>query len=308
MNGQKTRSNGGQGDRAQAEQARPVAGHFHAAGLRLSFLEWGDPAAPALVLLHGGLEHAHAWDAIASVLAADWRVIAPDLRGHGDSQWACGPDYGVLDFAADLAALFRHLDLRSAHIVGHSLGGAVALHFAALYPEHVRGVCAIEGLRPVSLKGPESDEERIDAIRTWADRRDAAGGDRKRTYADLDAATDRLMAHDPLLTADLARHLAREGTVPADGGLRWKYDRRVRQQSLSGLLGPHPSAFWRRISCPVLLVYGARSWAASPAEDGRLAHFRQARVETVQDAGHNVHHHQPAAFLHLLKAFLAETA
>lgn len=276
-------------------------------GLALSYLEWGAADAPPLVLLHGGLEHAQAWDHLAPALARKWRVIAPDMRGHGESDWAPGGDYAILDHVSDLAALFGTLGIGSALLVGHSLGGAVAAAFAALYPERVERLCLIEGLRPAGKLAPEEMDERIAAIRAWSDRM-VAPQKARRIYPDIAAAAARLAQHDPRLPLALAQDLAAKGTRAAGGGaesgVTWKYDERGRLVSLGTTLAPPPQVFWERIACPVLLVYGKESWATSPAEDGRLAYFRDARVEVVADAGHNVHHHQPAAFLALLDRFL----
>lgn len=283
----------------------PVRKTYSSRGLTLSYLEWSAAEAPCLVLLHGGLEHAHAWDHLAPALARHWRVIAPDMRGHGDSDWAPGGDYSILDFASDNAALFAAAKIGRAAMVGHSLGGAVACAFTALYPEAVERLCVIEGLRPINKHAPNNADEAIAAIRAWSDRM-AGAPRRKRTYPDVAAAAARLLEHDPRLPAELARDLAAKGTRAVEGGVAWKYDERVRLGSLTTELAPAPSAFWERIACPVLLVYGAESWATSPAEDGRLAHFRNARVASVPDAGHNVQHNQAEAFLALLESFLDE--
>lgn len=304
-------------NRSAADNAGCRRGSYASRGLALSYLEWGAPDAPCLVLLHGGLEHAHAWDHLAPALARKWRVIAPDLRGHGDSDWSPGGDYAVLDYASDLAALLDTLGIVRAALVGHSLGGAVAAAFAALYPERIERLCLIEGLRPAGQRSPQGADAQIAAIRAWSDRM-IAPPRRKRVYPDAAAAAARLIEHDPRLPAELARDLAAKGTRPMEGeamegeamkgGVVWKYDERVRLVSLITALSPEPQAFWERIACPVLLVYGAESWATSPGEDGRLAHFRDARLHEIAGAGHNVHHNQPRVFLDLLEAFLEEAA
>ena len=75
---------------------------IQAGALRLHALEWGEPAAPPLFLIHGAGAHAHWWDALVPRLVPRWRVVAPDLRGHGESDWALPPSYAIEDFAADL--------------------------------------------------------------------------------------------------------------------------------------------------------------------------------------------------------------
>ena len=282
----------------------PRRNAFRARGLELSYLEWGAPEAPPLVMLHGGLENAHAWGPVARRLGARWRIIVPDLRGHGESGWASGGDYGVLDFTSDLAVLFRQLDLPPVMLVGHSLGGAVASYFSALYPGKVDRLCVIEGLRPADHAAPATVETQLGAIRTWVDKAATLPVRSPRIYAQTEPMIARLMAADPLLPEPLARDLALSNIRAVEGGYRWKYDPRVRDMALLTTLGPEPRHFWECIACPTLLVYGAQSWAKSPAQDGRLSFFRNARVAEVADAGHNLHHHQPDAFNALLADFL----
>jgi pimeloyl-ACP methyl ester carboxylesterase len=284
-------------------ETKPIPLHYRARGLELAGLQWGSPDAPPLVMIHGGLENAHAWGPVATSLAANWRVIAPDLRGHGESAWAPGSDYAILDFVGDIAALFDALEIHRAVLGGHSLGGAVATAFAALYPDKVSRLCVVEGLRPAGRKPLEEMDAIFAAIREWTGK--SGPGRDGRIYPDVDAMVDRLLAADPLMPEVLARELVATNVRPCAGGFRWKYDPRIRENDLLSTIGPEPRHFWERINCPTLLVYGGKSWATNPASDGRLAYFRDARVEEVAEAGHNVHHHQPEAFLALLEQFLA---
>ena len=76
-------------------------------GLRLHYVDWGNEAAPPLILVHGGLDHCRNWDAIARELQPHFHVVAPDLRGHGDSEWAKGSSYSLVDHVYDLTRLIR---------------------------------------------------------------------------------------------------------------------------------------------------------------------------------------------------------
>jgi len=89
------------------------------------------------ILIHGGLDHCRNWDAIARELQPHFHIMAPDLRGHGDSEWAKGSSYSLSDNVYDLGRLMRHAELEGAAIVGHSMGGMVALAYAgAPYANH----------------------------------------------------------------------------------------------------------------------------------------------------------------------------
>lgn len=288
--------------------AEPARHFYNTRGLRLSWCDWGNSSASPVVLIHGGLENARAWDhAAAALTSAGWRVLAVDQRGHGESDWANGGAYAVLDLTSDLAALFEQAGLQKAALVGHSLGGAVATSFAALYPEKVSRLCNVEGLRPRSQGAPTTADERFAAIRNWADKAAGCRAPRNRAYPDLEAMAKRLMEADPRMPEATARAFVATNAREEDGGWRWKYDPLVRETALVTTIGPEPVEFWERVECPVLLVYGKESWAVSPARDGRAEHFRDVRVVEVDGAGHNVHHHQPEAFVRLVEDFLRES-
>jgi pimeloyl-ACP methyl ester carboxylesterase len=90
--------------------------------LRLHYVDWGNEDKPLLLLVHGGRDHARSWDWVARELRHEWHVVAPDLRGHGDSAWAIGSSYPLSDFVFDIAQLLEALDAHPATIVAHSLG------------------------------------------------------------------------------------------------------------------------------------------------------------------------------------------
>src|SRR5260370_27591645 len=110
--------------------ALPREGYVESNGLQLHYLEWGDAAAQPLVMLHGGALTAHTWDVVCLALP-EYRCIVPDLRGHGDSDWAPDGDYSPEAYRADLEALIAHLQLDRCVRIGNSLGGSAALRYTA---------------------------------------------------------------------------------------------------------------------------------------------------------------------------------
>jgi alpha-beta hydrolase superfamily lysophospholipase len=92
-------------DEADGDLLGPVSRFFISQRLRLHYVDWGNHAAPTLVLVHGGRDHARSWDWVARDLRRDWHVVAPDLRGHGDSAWAVGSLYHMVEYVIDLAQL-----------------------------------------------------------------------------------------------------------------------------------------------------------------------------------------------------------
>ncbi len=135
-------------DRMRTDITGPTSRIYFSQRLRLHYVDWGNPDAPPLLLLHGGRDHCRNWDWVAEALRGEWHVIAPDLRGHGDSAWSQAGNYTMAAYIYDLAQLVHQQKLAPVTIVAHSLGGNISLRYAGLYPDHVRKLVAIEGLGP----------------------------------------------------------------------------------------------------------------------------------------------------------------
>lgn len=288
------------------EVGMPQSRFYHSRGLRLHYLDWGNIGAPLLILLHGGLEHARVWDQLAQQLSADWQVVVPDLRGHGDSDWSTGGAYAIPDFVPDIAALVAELGNRPVTLVAHSLGGNIAIHYTALFPELVNRLCVIEGLGfSPEARARRDEKSRREQLREWVEKGrklDQLGASR---YSSIEAAVQRLMEHDPRLDQALAEYVCQHGMkLTGDGQWRWKYDHQVRGGGAAEVASVEASDLWQAIECPVLLMYGEQSWASNPQQDGRVRHFAQAQVVSIADAGHNLHHHQPLVFMEHLRRFL----
>jgi len=278
--------------------------------LKLNVSEWGDPDAPPLILQHGGRDHSRSWDAVAAEFAAEYRVIAPDLRGHGDSDWASDGGYHSMDFIYDLATIFDALALPPCAVIGHSLGGSVATRYAALYPDRFTRFVNIEGLglspTAETRQDPIDEGERV---RDYFEQVRRRSGWTPKRYPDITTVATRLLEIDERLSPIFAEHLAREGTRPnGDGSFSLKYDPAFYDNTPVDISAETRHAMWGRLTCPMLLVYGRQSWASNPRGDGRMAHFRDARLEVIDDAGHWAHHDQHDIFIALTKAFLSEGA
>ena len=284
----------------------PSSHTFISQRLRLHYVDWGNPSAPPLVLVHGGEDHCRNWDGVAQALRKDWHVIAPDLRGHGESEWASDGTYFIAGLIYDLAELVRHLNLAPVTIIGHSYGGHIALRYAGLYPDEVRKLVAIEGLGPSPQRMAEEMKiTAADRMRRWIDERRKMVDRPARTYATVADATARMQANNKRLTPELARHLTEHGVRKNDDGtFSWKFDPALRAWPPYDVTREAIANLWERITCPTLLVYGNESWASNPAEDGRAKHFKNAEVAVIDGAGHWVHHDQRDAFLKLIRGFV----
>ncbi len=284
----------------------PSSHTFISQRLRLHYVDWGNPSAPPLVLVHGGEDHCRNWDGVAQALRKDWHVIAPDLRGHGESEWASDGTYFIAGLIYDLAELVRHLNLAPVTIVGHSYGGHIALRYTGLYPDEVRKLVAIEGLGPSPQKmAEEMKTTAADRMRKWIDERRKMVDRPARTYGSIADATARMQANNKRLTPELARHLTEHGVRKNDDGtFSWKFDPALRAWPPYDVTREAIADLWECITCPTLLVYGKESWASNPAEDGRAKHFKNAEVAVIDGAGHWVHHDQRDAFLTLIRGFI----
>jgi pimeloyl-ACP methyl ester carboxylesterase len=208
----------------------PTSRIYFSQRLRLHYVDWGNAGAPPLVLVHGGRDHCRNWDWVAGELSRDWHVIAPDLRGHGDSEWSKDGTYMLAGHVYDLAQLIHQQKLAPVTLIGHSLGGNIALRYAGLYPENVTELIAIEGLGP----SPKMLAERFatgfaDRMRAWIDEQRGLSGRMPRRYDGIEGAWRRMQEENKHLSPEQARHLTQHGVNQnEDGTYSWKFDNYVR--------------------------------------------------------------------------------
>jgi pimeloyl-ACP methyl ester carboxylesterase len=281
---------------------------YFSQGLRLNVCEWGARDAPPLVLLHGLRDHARSWDLIASALADRYRVLAPDLRGHGDSEHARGGFYPTEGYVFDLAELVEQQRLAPFMFIGHSLGGNIGLRYSGLFPDRVSRIVAIEGLaHSPKLVAKERAKPIEQRLRDWIERQRDIASKPPRGYASLEEATARVAGQHPRFEPQLAAHLTRHGVrAHADGTFSFKFDPALRAFPPVELAAEDGWRLWSLVECPTLLIYGAQSWASNPGVDGRAAHFRNAELVILESAGHWAHHDQRERFLTTVAPFLRD--
>jgi pimeloyl-ACP methyl ester carboxylesterase len=293
---------------ALIDTAGPTSRIFFSQRLRLHYVDWGNPAAPPLLLVHGGQDHCRNWDWVAERLRHQWHIIAPDLRGHGDSEWSRSGNYSMAGYLYDLAQLIHQQQLAPVTIIAHSLGGNIALRYAGIYPENVKKLVAIEGLGPSPKMLAERGKRRIaERMQRWIDEERALSGRMPRRYASIEDAFKRMQEANQHLSPEQARHLTQHGVNQnEDGTYSWKFDNYVRAWPPYDMTTRDVEELWSRITCPTLLVYGKESWASNPLEDGRIDHFKTATVVSFEDAGHWVHHDRLDDFTRTARDFLGE--
>jgi pimeloyl-ACP methyl ester carboxylesterase len=293
----------------------PTTFEFDAAGVRIAGLAYGDPARPPMVLVHGIRDHAGSFEPIARAFAEDYHVLAPDLRGHGDSDKP--GSYAMAELVADLRALVRARGLARPVILGHSLGGQIAAHYAGLFDDVAALVCA-EGLGPPRRAEDATPEGRRARLRGRTAQLLEAPAPRE-PLPDFVSALRRFCERNPRLDPERARRLVERGTEPVPGGgLRWKWAPDA-QKVWSTVGMDDVEEIWSWIRCPVLVVTAADSasyWTrrglsdALPADafaadlERKLARFADAEHVVVDGAGHMLHYDQPDALVRAVRDFL----
>ena len=287
----------------------PTSHSYFSQRLRLHYVDWGNPDAPPMILIHGGRDHCRNWDWVAEEFRNDYHIIAPDLRGHGDSQWMEGGSYQQIDYVYDIAQLLHQKKMTPVTVIGHSLGGSISLLYTALHPENVVKLVSIEGMGPP----PAMVEERLnkpldERLHMWMDDLRGLSARQVRRYDSLEEAYERMQTENPHLSADQARHLTIHGSNQnEDGTYSWKFDNYVRSFPPIGIPPEQTWELFNNITCPTMLVRGLESWASDPVADGRVENFNcPLSVEAFDDAGHWVHHDQLDLFVAKVKSFLAE--
>jgi esterase len=262
-------------------------------GLHLHYCEWGDPHGRPVLLLHGITGHARTWDHLAGALAERLRVIALDQRGHGDSEDPADGDYRIGSMAADLGAFADALGLAKFHVVGLSMGGRVAIAYAAEHGSRVDRLVIID-------IGPDIEAAGLARVRTMM----ADSPERFASEAEAEAHLRR--ANPRYAEAELRRRVAHGLRRLPDAGFAWKYAKGLRdmmRENRRDVVDLWPAL--ARIACPTLLVRGAESDILSPEIATRmLGALSNASYAEVPGAGHSVPGDQPDALAEIVRSFL----
>jgi pimeloyl-ACP methyl ester carboxylesterase len=292
-----------------SDSSQPRSGYINEHGLRLHYVARGNPDAPSVLLIHGMRDHARSWDWIAERLADHYHVIAPDLRGHGDSDWVEPRAYTLPAFVLDLADVADSLALSPIALVGHSLGGAIAVRYAGIFPDKVRALCTIEGIELPIVRDQRLNPTTYPLrMRAWVEAERHHRTRAPHTYANLADAEARMTEEQPTLNADTIAHLVRHGVVStSDDRLQWKFDNAARRRAPEDADGHDLDEILAAVDCPTLLAYGEASWIPVPPPE-RLALIRDHQLVTFPAASHWLHHQSRDAFLSTLLPFLERSA
>ena len=295
--------------------------HIPVRTLNYHVCQWGEPVAgtPPLVLLHGWMDVAASYqfvvDAFSEGFARGRVIVAPDWRGFGLSTLPSPCDhYSFPDYLADLDLLLDDLaGDQPVDLVGHSMGGNIAMMYAGVRPQRIRRLVNLEGFglpatRP--SQAPKRYAQWIDEIRQLHQ-----GEKTLKTYDSQEGVAQRLMKTNPRLSQDKAHWLAQHWARPNAQG-RWEIlgdpAHKITSAQLYRL--DEALAIYECITAPLLTIDASSDsmsqwWKGRYTLDEyrqRLTHVRDCHSAVVNDAGHMLHHDQPQAVAALIEGFLSK--
>lgn len=293
-------------------------------GLTAHTLSWGPSHAPLVVMVHGWMDIAASFqfvvDEFLDLTGGAYRIVSMDWRGFGLTDWPVGSgspgvrSYWFADYLADLDALLDTLSPEQpVHLVGHSMGGNLALMYSGIRPDRIRSVVNLEGFGMNDAepdKAPGRYAKWLDELKT---------PHRLKPYADLAAVAKRLQTTNFRLPNDKAAYLAQHWARKDGDGFRLLGDPAHKIMNPIGYRLAEAQAIWRAIKAPVLHVEAAQTeaglWLSKPGQPVDFDEFRTRfhcianwRFQMVEQAGHMLHHDQPAQVASLIAGHLAAAA
>lgn len=263
-------------------------------GAGIHYLAWGDPGRRGLVFVHGGGAHAHWWTHVAAPFAADFRVVAVDLSGHGDSDHRS--EYSLTQWTDEVMAVAAGGGIDGPPvIVGHSMGGFVTIATAARHPDDLAGAVVCDS--PVTAPDPEVSASRLGSAFVTT-----------RTYPTLEAALARFRTVPPQdhYLPYVVDHVARHSARPVDGGWQWKFDRQVFDQFVGGLRSV-ALPYLPQVRCRLALLRSENGLVT--ADIGAEMYDKLGRVAPVievPEAGHHAMLDQPLLLLTALRTLVVD--
>jgi pimeloyl-ACP methyl ester carboxylesterase len=275
---------------------------------------WGEPGAGKvpLVMVHGWMDVAASYQFVVDCFARDHYVIAPDWRGYGRTESPSTDNYWFPDYLADLDFLLDHYSPDApVNLVGHSMGGNIAMLYAGSRPHRVRRLVNLEGFGMAATRPSQASGR----YAKWMDELKALHRGEKalRPYASAAAVAERLMKTNRRLTPDKAEWLARHWAAPDAQG-RWRIlgDRAHKIVNAQLYRVDEAVEIFRCIAAPMLSVQASddslSTWWKGKytlAEyHERLRAVSQVQTATLADTGHMLHHDQPQELARLIEAFV----
>ena len=274
-------------------------------GLKICLCTWGPEEGPLVLCLHGILEQGAAWSEVAIRLAQKgYRVIAPDLRGHGRSdRVGKGGTYNLIDFLGDIDAIVEYLAGKAFILVGHSLGSVLGAIFATIRPQAIKNIVLVETILPFT-----DEEDPSTALANQLDR--LASPPEHPVFPNIEAAAERLRKATPAISHSLAMMLAERITESCKGGVRWRWEPLLRTRAGINLNGIGRSRYLkllRKIKVPITLVYGDKSNFNRIEDLNRQQEAMPNATKVVVSGGHNLPLEAPSALAKIISGAVALT-
>ena len=287
--------------------SEPRDKYIDARGLRLHYLEWGEPSGKPLILVHGFLDQAPSWNpfvaALQDLINQPLWIVAPDCRGHGDSGWVgAGGYYHFPDYVLDLDHVVQALKCQTVMLIGHSMGGTISFLYTGAFPQRVHKLVLIEGIGPPGMSFSDAPTR----MEKWITEVNQRGRKHFRQYSSVEAGAEQLRQTNPRLDAQLALQLARSGMKQSVAGKwLWKFDPLHRTAAPQPFYTAQAIEFLRRIACPVLIVDGAESHQTRRQDrNERWEAIENRKQAVIENAGHMVHQDNPKALAEVIAQFL----
>ena len=278
---------------------QPRSTFVELAGQRVHYLEWGRAGATPIVCVHGYTSSAQAFNALARHVQDRCHLLVPDVRGHGESAWSPAGAYQYRDQVGDLSAFVDALGLGRFTLVGTSMGGIIAMAYAAEHPDRLERL-VVNDIGPDAEAGSQRITQTV--------------GSRPDSFATLDEAMEYRRQVSPI-TAGRPQEDQRELALGvlrqrADGGWVWKMDPAYIRQRVEHGPPPRP-ALWpvlRHLPCPTLVVWGTDSDVLSEAQARRMVDtLPKGELAAVPGVGHAPTLVEPVA-LDALERFLSRSS
>jgi len=280
------------------EIALPVEHHVVVGGMRLHYLDWGEPARRPVLFLHGGGLNAHTWDVVCLALRADYRCLALDQRGHGDSEWSPEMDYAAEAHLRDIEGFVERLGLERLLLIGQSMGALNSFVYATRHSERLDGLVLIDAGPNIRIAGAQRIGEFIGQT----------------AEADsIDELVEKAMSFNPLRDPRLLRRSLLYNYRKLPSG-RWARKNDIRHWGRvdTAELAARTRTHWEEaasVTCPTLVVRGAVSDVFLDEDaESFAAMLPSARWVRIEGAGHTVQGDNPRGLLEALRAFFAEIA
>ena len=279
------------------QENEPEDRTVRANGLEFHYLEWGDPANPTLVMLHGVSQQAHSWDFVSLALSPAYHIIALDQRGHGDTGWAADGDYSIDAMQADIDGVVDALGLTGFNLMGHSMGGRNSFIWASRHPETLRSLTIVD-------TGPETQRRGQDRIRQFREL--------PNNLDSFQEFADRVKEYTGRTEEQVLGALKYSIRQMPDGKWAWKWDPETRNR---GRAGSDPvwstERMWdcvAAVDCPSLVLRGSRSDIFAEETLVKMGQvMTDCTTETIKDAGHLVQGDNPTDFIAAAQAHLSRT-